>query len=399
MIKVLVLYLQYMVIVGSISAPFPAALKVVFEAASVVFGAASGQVMSLDCVLTHYVRAATLPLAIQRQLVNFIAPLLVFFLVLLLLLVLSGFGILLKRLCLRIGLRRGRVVLHLSGRRFSVFRHWPMVAIIVAFYAYPTLVKASLSVFACLPIDDASGPDAEYAVRNHSKGYWVYDGLTKECYLGWHKVWALGVGLPATLVFCVLLPVSLFLFLWFSSNRVSYTAFREQYGFLYRNYADNRVWWEPIWMAQTVLLCTVSVFHFSIQAYYSVLLLGGLFVGSAVLQAVAKPYAERKLHLLQLAAMACLYSTAYCSLALFTVYGYNASSAAAPMAVSGLIIAINCAFILWSVYAIASAAAGKPVGLVAVQKVASICHAQRPSSCGCARAVVHLPSSNAQLSC
>jgi hypothetical protein len=401
MIKVLVLYLQYMVIVGSISAPFPGALKAVFEAASVVFGAASGQVMSLDCVVTHYVRAATLPLAIQRQLVNFIAPVLVFCSAMLLLWALSGFGLLLRRLRLRIRVRRGLVVLQSSGRRFNVFRHWPMVAIIVVFYAYPTLVKASMSAFACLPIDDASGPTAQYATRNHSAGYWVYDGLDKECFSGWHKVWALGVGLPAVLVFCVLLPVSLFFFLWFSSNRVSHTAFREQYGFLYRNYADDRVWWEPVWMAQTVLLCAVSVFHFSIQAYYSVLLLGGLFVGSAILQAVAKPYAERKLHLLQLAAMACLYSTAYCSLALFTVYGYNASSAAAPMAISGLIIAFNCGFILWSVYAIASAAAGKPVGLVAVQKVAAICYAQTPylKGCGCAQAVVHLPSSNAQLSC
>jgi hypothetical protein len=397
MIKVLVLYLQYMVIIGGISAPFPDALKGVFKATSVVFGAASGQVLSLDCVLTHYVPASTLPLAIQRQLMNVIAPVVVFGLVMLLLLALSGVGILFRKLCLRFRVRRGRVVLQSGGRRLSVLRQWRMVAIIVVFYAYPTLVQASLSFFACLPIDDAAGPSAKYAMRNHSAGYWVYDGLNQECFLGWHMAWALGLGLPAVLVFCLLLPVGLFCFLWSNRSRVAQAAFREQYGFLYRIYADNRVWWEPIWMAQTVLLSAIAVFHFSIQAYYSVLILGGLFCGSAVLQAFAKPYAERKLHLLQLAAMACLYSTAYCTLALFTVYGYHASSAAAAIAISVLMIAFNCAFILWSIYAIVSAAVGRPVGLVAVQKVATCCTAHRP--CGCSQAVVQLPSRSAQLSC
>ena len=397
MIKVLVLYLQYMVIIGSISAPFPDALRVVFEATSVVFGAASGQVLSLDCVLTHYLPASTLPLAIQRQLVNVIAPVVVFVLVVLLLLALSGISVLFRKLCLRVRVHRGRVVLQSGGRRFSVLRQWPMVAIIVVFYAYPTLVQASLSFFACLPIDDASGPSAEYAVRNHSEGYWVYDGLNQECFMGWHKAWALGFGLPAVLIFCCLLPVSLFIFLWSSRSKVSHAAFREQYGFLYRIYAGNRVWWEPVWMAQTVLLSAVSVFHFSIQAYYSVLLLGGLFVGSAILQAIAKPYSERKLHLLQLAAMACLYSTTYCTLALFTVYGYHASSAAAPIAISVLMITLNCTFIVWSIYAVASAAVGRPIGLAAVQKVATCCFAHRPR--GCSQAVVQLPSGRAQLSC
>lgn len=376
LIKALVQYLQYLVIFGSISAPFPDALNVVFEAASVVFGAASGQVLSLDCVLQHYVHASTPPLAIQRQLVNFLAPFLVLFLVILLLVLLSGARYLLGMLCARIRVRRNRAMpLRSSVKQLRVVRQWPMIAIVVVFYSYPTLVKASLSFFACLSIDDASGPYAEHAVRNHSAGYWVSDGLHQECFIGWHKAWALGLGLPAVLIFCVLLPLGLFCFLWFSKSRVAQTVFKEQYGFLYRNYADNRVWWEPVWMVQTVLLSAVSVFHFTIKAYYSVLLLGVMFVCSSVLQAVAKPYAHRKLHWLQLAASSCLFSTAYCTLALFTVYGYHASSAAAPVAVSAIMIILNCAFILWCLYSIVSAGVGLPAALAAAKKVALCCHA------------------------
>ena len=54
--KVLAQFLQYLVILGSIhmSVRWPKFSTWVVSAATVVFGGASGQVLSLDCWLAHY---------------------------------------------------------------------------------------------------------------------------------------------------------------------------------------------------------------------------------------------------------------------------------------------------------------------------------------------------------
>jgi hypothetical protein len=77
LIKVLVQFLQYIVILGSISVPWPAFLGFVFTAATVVFGVGSGQLaLSLDCWLPHCL-PGKLPLALQRQLSYFVGALVV----------------------------------------------------------------------------------------------------------------------------------------------------------------------------------------------------------------------------------------------------------------------------------------------------------------------------------
>jgi formate hydrogenlyase subunit 3/multisubunit Na+/H+ antiporter MnhD subunit len=48
-IKVPVQFLHYLVILGGVSAPWPAFLSTAFTTAAVVFGAAGGQSSSLDC--------------------------------------------------------------------------------------------------------------------------------------------------------------------------------------------------------------------------------------------------------------------------------------------------------------------------------------------------------------
>jgi hypothetical protein len=227
-----------------------------------------------------------------------------------------------------------------------LIRQLPVVAIVVCFYSYPMLVKAALSFFACVRIDDASkGPYAQYAVLSHPAGYWAYD-MSQECFEGWHKTWALALGLPAVLLLCVGVPVGLCAFMHVKKTATAEPAFRESFGFLFRNYTSNRMYWEAVWAAQTVLLTTVAVFHCTIKAYYSVVLLLIMFAGSAVLQAVARPCVAPKLNHLQLAASTCLFLTAYCTLALFTVEGYEVASQAVPVLISAVLLALNSGFVL-----------------------------------------------------
>ena len=74
-IKVLVLFLQYTVIIGSVSVAWLLFdVQRWFMAVNIVFAVGSGQALSLDCWLHHYLRSSKLPLAMQRQLVYFLSP-------------------------------------------------------------------------------------------------------------------------------------------------------------------------------------------------------------------------------------------------------------------------------------------------------------------------------------
>jgi hypothetical protein len=361
LIKVLVQFLQYLVILSSIVAPWPSVLKALFAACAVVFGAASGQVLSVDCWVSEYAPNANIPLSVQRQLASFIAPVGLACCVVLLLLL----GNLVAASCRRAGLLRGccrtrqsRVAP--SSRR--VLRQVPVIVIVVLYYSYPTLLRAALGFFSCVRIDDASaGPYAESAVLNHTAGYWMYN-TSQECFTGWHKVWALALGLPAVLLLCVGVPVGLLCLLLCNRTRTADPAFQESFGFLYRNYRDDRVWWEAVWATQTILLTAIAVFQYTIKAFYSVVLL------SVVMQAVGRPWAETRLHRLQLTGSVCLFLTSYFTLTLFTVYGYEPVPGSVPVhhAVVGvLLVVLNSAFVLLCLALIVAAFAGRSATLAA----------------------------------
>lgn len=327
-----------------------------FSAAAAVFGVASGQ-SSLDCLLQARGISQQLPLAIQRQLVYlFIAPVAVLVAVMLVTLLSQGVLLLWVNVVSTTSWysarSRGR---RQQQRKVPLLQLWSRLRVamlVVAFYAYPTLVKAALSFFACLPIDVAGKqPQPEYAIRNHTAGYFVSD-IQQECYAGWHKAWALGLGLPSALVLCIGVPAALLLFLCCNKGKAAWPRFQEHYGFLYRNYTDGMLWWEAVWAAQTVLLTAVSVFHFSLKAYYSLLLMGLVLIVSATLQQFARPYIHRRLHRLHLAATCCLFLNIWLALALFTFESDVSALHTTHTAVGIIMVTINAAFVTWCVVSI-----------------------------------------------
>jgi len=341
-IKPLVQFAQYVVILGSISAPWPEVLQLLFRASSVVFGVASGEAFSLDCWLAAYFARSTVPLAMQRQLLYFLAPVAVLITVLLL----QGLWWSVRRLLVRRGEDRPTVDL--------LLRKVPVTILVLVFYAYPTLVKASLSFFACHRIDVAGqGPYPEYATATHAQGYWLAD-LQQACYVGVHRKWALSLGLVSMVLFCVLGPVGLWLGLLANRSRADEPSFREHFGFVYRKYEQSRLWWEAVWMVQTVLLTLVSVFHFTFGPFFSILLLQLIFLSFGMLQVLFKPYTQRTLHLLHLVATACLFLTATCALSFFRVNQQDTSALSkAQSAVAILAGLADLFFVLWCLYTIA----------------------------------------------
>jgi len=319
-IKVLVQFLQYVVIIGNVQIPWPAPLDVQrwFQVASSVFGASSGQALSLDCWLFHYVHNIALHLATQRQLVYFLAPVGVFLGVVALQLFTWAVRRWLVPLpCTRRRLRGLPSHVVASGQgAWVVLRRLPVTALVVTYYPYPTLLRASLGFFACLHIDTLKATPRGSVALNHPFGYWLND-IQQACFAGYHLGWALGLGLPSVLLWCIAVPVTLGVGLKLSQSKAEEPSFREHFGFLYRNYRPERMWWEAVWAGRTVVLTLVSVFSFPMERYFSVLALLLVFWASAVLQAAFKPFAMPILHRMHMVSTSCLAATTLGALAMF----------------------------------------------------------------------------------
>ena len=170
-IKVLVLFLQYIVIIGGVSVPWPLFdVQIWLQAIGIMVTMGSGQAMSLDCWLHSYNPHSKLPIALQRQLVYFLAPVFTFLAVLAL-------------QCLVWAVRCWVVPLIWKPkegpsvpRPFLLRRKLPVTVLVLVFYAYPTLVRASFSFFACLAIDKplsalSDVPAGATAPLSHRWGY------------------------------------------------------------------------------------------------------------------------------------------------------------------------------------------------------------------------------------
>jgi len=343
LIKVLVQFLQYVGILGNISVPWPSFLTWMLTTAAAVFGVGPGRARPLDCWPQQYL-ASGMPVALQRQLSYFVWTCVIA--------LACAVLMSLIHVCHRVVRARWR---WLATRmrwalrpRLHFWSRLRVTLLVVAFYAYPALVKGALGFFACLHIDDpGQQPHPEYAIRNHTAGYWA-GAIQQECFAGWHRRWALNFGLPAVVVLCVGVPVVMFVALRRSKEMLKDQAFLEHYGFLFRNYTKDKPWWEAVWAAETVLLSAVSVFHFTIQAFYALLAMQLILLLSAAAQVIARPYEQPLLHRLHLGSTSSLFLIVWLSLALFSesVEAEGATLFRAHTAFGVVILFIGCFFVM-----------------------------------------------------
>jgi hypothetical protein len=66
-------------------------------------------------------------------------------------------------------------------------------------------------------------------------GYWTRD-MQMECYSGTHLRVYVPIGAVAVVVFCLLPPLTSFLFVWRMHDRLNEVHIRKVYGFLYKRY-------------------------------------------------------------------------------------------------------------------------------------------------------------------
>ena len=342
--KIVIRHLQYLAVIGAIGVRWPRYLGGIISAAVWFFTASDPEVVSLDCLFPTG-HAGGMPLAVKRVLVYLFAPICILVGMLLLLVLEKGLWKLLGW-CGVVNWRQWgvlqRVLLTVSG-------------IVVLFFFYPTFLRLALGFFACYGLDSpksmvegGNDPYPHYAVANASGGYWVSD-IQQPCWEGWHKAWALGLGVPLAAIFCLGVPLAVLLLLTLNRTKMDQrSTFSECFGFLYHNYRPKRFYWEVVSIVQLAVVVAISVFTHTLGPYFSALLLQLAFFIICGLQHIFKPYSSKLLNDTALLSAAVLFFTSSITLSLFRVDLEAPPVYGDVMGMVGLVV--NVLFVLWGVY-------------------------------------------------
>lgn len=325
--KLLIRHAQYLLIVGSLKVSWPDSMQAAFTLVNWVFSLGGPQVASLDCLLAA-AKPLAMPLAIKRVLINLFAPLGVGLVVVLLwLLMFNAFVWCGKPLSYHADFSNLRSVL-------------PVCALVCLSFFLPWLVRIGLGFFACISIDK---PNSQYAISNAKHGYFA-SSIEQACYTGWHRKYALSLGVITFLMFCVGVPVGLWVLLYRNRSKVDAPT-PSRLSFLYRAYRPQQYYYEVVVTLQIVAGMAISVFSLSLGSFYALLLLNTAFVLFGSMELLLKPYVCPIVQRMSLMSCACLYFTTQMSLTIFPT-----GSVSAPdmyMDIAGVLgMLVNLAFVL-----------------------------------------------------
>jgi hypothetical protein len=301
MLRALVIHSQWLFIICNlVGIPWPAALTVPMQVIGGIWSSTSGSSIGFDCIL----RNKGVPVAVQKVLICLFTPLGIMFAVLA---IEAAMRYLSKRTAMR---RVGTATQH----------DFMSVTMCIVFTFLPTWVNTTLSLFTCIPLDrSVEAPFQAAAVGN----WWVED-MSQLCYSrsGYHRGWALGLGIPLTLLFCVSLPAGVFVFVWYSAKqgKLQDTQFQKHYGFMYRLWRDKWCWWEAVVIFETISLVMVSTFGFALGPFYQTIVTTAVLAAVGMLLLSVKPFKCRAANKVAVASVCILCFTAYSAL---TFLPYN----------------------------------------------------------------------------
>jgi hypothetical protein len=409
-LKLLIRHWQYLVIISSIRIEWPNSISVIFTWLSLILSIGSGQIVSLDCLYNSDVGGGA-PLAVKSSITTLLAPFLIFLIVLC---VYGLFHMLSRRWfqarksapsvdqnspghqtfqqsavkgaagCSSVVDEEGHEALRHQSGRFASKLMFAVVFLVVLFFFYPALVRVGLQFLACLKIDvfssnrdgSPSDPFPQHALANASNGYWVLD-IEQPCFEGWHLKWALGLGLPCVVVFCIVVPLATLWLLWRARHHVGNLgtsngpAAAVPVAFLYADYKSTMYYWEVVSTVQIASVTALSVFTYTLDAYHTMLLLNLAIVLYGGLLVCFKPYACNVVHRTAVLSMATLYLTSYLALTLLRFTAEPPSEYKEVVGVVGLVV--NAAFVLWCMYQVGRHGAGMAAKLWEGLKACGTC--------------------------
>jgi hypothetical protein len=140
--------------------------------------------------------------------------------------------------------------------------------------------------------------------------------IQQPCWQGWHRAWALGLGLPLLLIFCVAMPAAVAGVLWAHRAALATPHVRHRLGHLYMPWRPACYWYHALIMAQIVALSCISVFRHSIGALYASQMFAGAVMVMLVLHICLRPQQAAALNELFAVQLLVLLLVAWAALAL-----------------------------------------------------------------------------------
>ena len=296
LLKVLVLHGQWLYIMSNlVGIPWPATLMYPVQVIAGLWAGASGSSIGFECILPAHSR---IPVAAQKVLISLFTPVAVLGLVLLVELAQQRFW---------------------PSKGVNVRHQFASRVMVVVFLFLPTWVSTAFSLFTCVQLDrPAAWPYQAEAVGS----YWVQD-MSQQCYsrTGYHRGWALGLGIPLTLLLCLVLPGGVFLFMWRSrkQGRLAQKVFQRHFGFMYHLWREV-CWWEAVVLLQTIGLVMVATFGFALGPYYQGLVAAAVLAIIVVLLLWVRPFTCPAANVIAIQSACVLLFTVYAAL---TFLPYN----------------------------------------------------------------------------
>jgi hypothetical protein len=370
--KSFVLYLQYLLLVAALQIDWPDTISYPYTALSWLWATSSSEVLSLECLIkaTSSSAGTWVPVPIQRVLIYVFAPA-VMLVVMLLLECLVTFAVRAVRRHRRQRqsppqvLPRSHPISNRGGHGGGVVPLGPgvssslglrclVLSMVTLYISMPTMLRALLSMFMCLGIDDPNYIPYGCATAAVSGRYWAYD-LNQACWQGYHRSWALGFGLPLVLLLCILLPLGLAVFMLCNRAKLGDPSFQARFGFLYRDYMPRYCAWEAVMLMQTIVLVCVAVFGYVMVSYHQALVMNAALALIMLLQAIFKPYHSRPLHALRLISCCCLLFTSYGAMSFIPSYEGVTVSESYKLAMGAIITVVNSLFAVFAFVLLARA--------------------------------------------
>jgi hypothetical protein len=294
MLRALVIHCQWLYITGSmVGVPWPPSLLIPIQIIGGIWSSTSGSSIGIECILIH---GRGLPVAIQKLLLCLFTPA----------------GILCAVLMIEVATHY--LNLRKSGTKLRIGHDFAGVVMCIVFMFLPVWVSTALSLFTCVPLDSPVQPPYEATAVG---SYWVED-MSQKCYnpTGYHRGWALGLGIPLILLFCVALPAGVFVFMWYNrkQGKLGDSGFQKHYGFMFRLWRAQVCWWEAVVLLQTIALVMVATFGFALGPYYQVIVSAAVLALIAILLLVVRPFKCPATNKVAVLSVCVLYFTVYVAL-------------------------------------------------------------------------------------
>jgi hypothetical protein len=186
-------------------------------------------------------------------------------------------------------------------RNKGVFRkQWVATLVVLFFLIHPNILRSNFSYFSCTEIESGE--------------FWLNENLDIRCFDSKHNSFALAVVMPVLVIWGLLVPLLVLLYLSRKRKELSEINTKLRFGFLYNGFKQSKFYWEFFIMFRKILIICIVVFigNQSIPVQALTLLL--LLLNFLVIQYLARPYVSNELNQMELRSIFVASVTIFCGL-------------------------------------------------------------------------------------